>query len=100
VGDLGLVAAALELRLGDLDAALDDASAWVRAERVVGVDAGLRRLARELLGGVANPSLATERQVGVLLAAVRTMAGAAAVTAGGARLESSTGSTVTARGGG
>lgn len=100
VGDFGLLAAALELRLGDLDAALDDAAAWVRVERVVGVDADLRRLARELLGGVADPSLATERHVGVLLAAVRAVAGAAAATASGARLESPTGSTVTVPGGG
>jgi len=75
VSYFGLAAAALELELGELGSALDAAAAWVRAGRAAGVDADVLRLTKDLLGEVEVPSLDTERQVGVLLAAARALAG-------------------------
>lgn len=73
VAHFGLAAAAIELDLGDLDAALDEAAARVRTARAAGADATARRLARELLGEPPAP-LETEHQVAVLLAAARAVA--------------------------
>lgn len=73
VAHFGLAAAAIELDLGELDAALDDAAARARADHDAGVDANARRLARELLGD-PPARLETERQVAVLLAAARAVA--------------------------
>lgn len=67
--DFGLAAAVLELDLGDLGAALDDAAAWVRVEHAVAVDAHVRRVARELLAG-DRPSLERERLFAIVLAAL------------------------------
>lgn len=73
VTGFGVVAAVLELDLGDLGAALDEAVARARADRALEVDDDVRRLTRELLGG-AGDSFGTERHVAVLLAATRAMA--------------------------
>jgi transcriptional regulator with XRE-family HTH domain len=71
LGNFAPVAAVLELDLGDLEAALDEAVAQARAEEIQGVDSVVRGLARDVLREAGAPPLGQESRVAVLLAGVR-----------------------------
>jgi transcriptional regulator with XRE-family HTH domain len=75
------VVAALDVRLGDLDAALDEAVARTRAEQLLGVDAAAREQARALLSRSSRTPLTVESRVAALLAAVRELVQASAAAA-------------------